>query len=79
MEVCLDFLRLRPYPQDMSETAEFSLSTNEAAARIGVHRDTLTRWAREGKISHLQLPSTERRFRPSDVDQMIASMVHEAE
>lgn len=42
------------------------LSPTEAAKRIGVHPRTLKRWATDGKVRHVRLPSGHFRF-PSDV------------
>lgn len=43
------------------------LTPGEAAARLSVSTRTLSRWADEGYISVVVLPSGHRRFRPEDI------------
>lgn len=43
------------------------LRTAEAAAFLGVSDETLRRWAAEGKIRHVKLPSGQVRFRQVDL------------
>lgn len=43
------------------------LRTAEAATVLGVSDETLRRWAADGKIRHVKLPSGQVRFRKSDL------------
>ena len=43
------------------------LRISEAAALLGVHRDTLLRWADAGKVPHLKTLGGHRRFRRSAI------------
>jgi excisionase family DNA binding protein len=51
--------------------AEF-LTAEEVADRLGVHRVTVYRWAREGALTAVKLGHRVVRFRPDDVDAFIA-------
>ncbi len=45
------------------------LSVGQAAKYLGIHRNTLRRWAAEGKVSHYTIGKGQhRRFRPADLD-----------
>ena len=44
------------------------LSISEAAARLGVHQQTLRSWADRGLIGVIRLPSGYRRFHPDEVE-----------
>ena len=44
------------------------LRLSEAAALLGVHPDTLRRWADEGKVPVSRTPGGERRFIRADID-----------
>ncbi len=59
----------------MSEAAEFTLTTSEAALRLGVHQDTVTRWAKEKRLPHMLTPGGWRKFRPRDVETFAQSML----
>jgi excisionase family DNA binding protein len=52
------------------------LTTSEVAARYRVHENTLRKWAREGRITAVSLPtgSTRKmwRYRASDVEAALA-------
>lgn len=54
----------------MSNTPH-DLSPTEAAALIGVHPETLKRWADLGEIPSMRTPGGWRRFRKTDVDAFI--------
>lgn len=45
----------------------FNLSPQEAASLVGVHEDTLKRWARDGKVNAFRTPGGWWRFRRSDL------------
>lgn len=54
-------------------TAEvYDLNPVDAAELLGVHRDTVTRWADEGKLPCWVTPGGHRRFRRSDVEALLA-------
>jgi excisionase family DNA binding protein len=55
----------------------FDLSPSEAAAIVGVHEDTLKRWARDGKIRAFRTPGGHWRFRQADLDEFIAGRTSE--
>jgi excisionase family DNA binding protein len=44
------------------------LSISDAAKRLGVHINTLRRWADQGEVKAVRLPSGYRRFEPAEVD-----------
>jgi excisionase family DNA binding protein len=44
------------------------LRRREAAARLGVHPNTLAGWVKRGWLEGVQLPSGETRFREQDVE-----------
>lgn len=46
----------------------------EAAAMLGVHQNTLRRWANAGKVPHIRLPSGQRRWTLEQVEQIRATM-----
>ena len=43
----------------------------EAAQRLGVNRETLRRWDRDGKISAVRTPGNARRFLLADVENIL--------
>jgi len=47
------------------------LTTEEAAAALRVHPETLRRWVREDKVPAVELPSGVLRFRLRDVEHML--------
>lgn len=46
---------------------EMFLTTGEAAERMGVHPDTLRRWANKGIVPVTRLQNGHRLFKPSDI------------
>lgn len=44
------------------------LAVSQAAVQLGVHVDTLRRWAKAGKVSCFRTPSGHRRFLQTDID-----------
>jgi excisionase family DNA binding protein len=50
----------------------------EAAARLGIHENTLRRWADEGRIRHMVTLGGHRRFAANDVDALLNSRVRQA-
>lgn len=57
---CLDFWQSAAMPGD--------LPTSAAAKILGVHPDTLARWADEGKVPYWRTPGGQRRFRREDIE-----------
>ncbi|MDV6979607.1 helix-turn-helix domain-containing protein [Mycobacterium intracellulare] len=49
------------------------LQPSEAAALVGVHRDTLKRWEAKGRITSLRTPDGHRRFRRRDVEALLTT------
>lgn len=49
------------------------LSCLEAAALLGVHRDTISRWSDAGKIRSWRTPGGHRRFNQADLLALIDS------
>src|SRR5690625_2192188 len=47
------------------------LSSGEAAALVGVARSTLWRWEKAGQIESLRTPTGQRRYRRSDVEELL--------
>ncbi|QWY84268.1 MerR-like helix-turn-helix DNA binding domain protein [Arthrobacter phage Zaheer] len=43
------------------------LTVGQAAAELGVHGDTIRRWAKAGKIFEIRTPTGHRRFRAPDI------------
>lgn len=50
-------------------TTEYTLTSADVATLLSVTDETVRRWAAEGKLPHVTLPSGHRRFRRADVDQ----------
>lgn len=53
-------------------TAEATLTVQEAAEVLGVHRDTLVRASDQGRIPCVRTPGGHRRFRRSDLEEFLA-------
>jgi len=58
----------------VSQVAPKLLTTAQAAARLGVHPDTLRGWADKGLVPVVRLPSGYRRFRPQDIARVRRAM-----
>jgi excisionase family DNA binding protein len=50
------------------------MQVRQAAQALGVHENTIRRWAERGLLHAVRLPSGVRRFRPEDVEAMRAQM-----
>jgi excisionase family DNA binding protein len=48
------------------------LSAAEAADLLGVDPETVRRWARDRKVTHIRLPSGQLRFRLEDIEEALA-------
>jgi excisionase family DNA binding protein len=53
--------------------SSYSLSPSDVADQLGVHVDTVKRWADSGLLPFMRTPGKWRRFRQEDVDAFIAS------
>lgn len=51
---------------------DYLLTASEACARLGITDRTLWRYEAKGLINAKRLPSGHRRFRPSDVQQLLS-------
>lgn len=54
------------------------LTTEEAAAALRVHPETLRRWARDGEIESVDLPGRTVRFRRSDIERILVGPAADA-
>jgi excisionase family DNA binding protein len=45
----------------------------EAAALVGISRDTIKRWERDGRIASRRLPNGHRRYRRGDVEALLTT------
>jgi excisionase family DNA binding protein len=62
----------------MGEGTAKLLTISQAAARIGVHQNTLRHWVDKGLVPVTMLPSGYRRFSVEQVEQIKRGMVPEA-
>lgn len=60
-------------PQDNPDNQGFPklLTTSQAAKYLGIHPDTLNKYAKNGAIAHLLTPEGRRRYRIKDLDAAI--------
>lgn len=58
----------------MSPMEDRLIEVREAAKTLGVHENTVRRWADRGLIGHLRNPSGVRRLRAEDVDALRRQM-----
>ena len=58
--------------------AERLLTPGEVAALFRVDPKTVTRWASAGRIGSIRTPGGHRRFRESEVREMLADLTSEA-
>ena len=61
-----------------SANAERLLTPDEVAALFRVDPKTVTRWASAGRIGSIRTPGGHRRFRESEVREMLADLTSEA-
>jgi excisionase family DNA binding protein len=61
-----------------SASAERLLTPGEVAALFRVDPKTVTRWASAGRIGSIRTPGGHRRFRESEVREMLADLTSEA-
>ena len=65
-------------PTQPADTAEHLLTPGEVASLFRVDPKTVTRWASAGRIGSIRTPGGHRRFRESEVRNMLASLTSEA-
>lgn len=63
----------------MADEEPYTLSPEDAGRIIGVHADTIKRWATKGQIKALKTPGGWWRFRRVDIDEYIANQQAERE
>ena len=61
-----------------SANAERLLTPGEVAALFRVDPKTVTRWASAGRIGSIRTPGGHRRFRESEVREMLADLTSDA-
>jgi len=61
-----------------SANAERLLTPGEVASLFRVDPKTVTRWASAGRIGSIRTPGGHRRFRESEVREMLADLTSEA-
>ena len=54
---------------------EWTLTPTDAAAQLGVHRETLRDWLRKGHVPAIRLPSGRYLLRQADVDELRDSIL----
>ena len=58
----------------MDEQPKRLLSISKAAARLGVHQDTLRAWADKGLVPVIRTPTGYRRFDPDEIERVREEM-----
>lgn len=67
-------------PEHNPEAAPELLTAREAGEALGgISDETINRWAREGKIAHILLPSGQRRYRRDVIDTILAGTPADAD
>ncbi len=67
-------------PEHNPDVAPQLLTAKEAGEALGgISDETVNRWARDGKIAHITLPSGQRRFRREVIDEILAGTPASAE
>jgi excisionase family DNA binding protein len=66
-------LSMTQLPEHIPDASPELLTAKEAGALLGgISDETVNRWAREGKLAHITLPSGQRRFRRETIDAILA-------
>lgn len=55
----------------MPQLSDFPLTSQQAAEYVGVHVDTLKRWAADGKVRAFRTPGGWWRFSQADLDDFL--------
>lgn len=63
----------------MPRIADYPLTSQQAADYVGVHVDTLKRWAADGKVRAFRTPGKWWRFNQADLDDFLAPSPIESE
>jgi DNA binding domain, excisionase family len=75
--IAKEFRQTVPVSEDRqvndNQSKDRLLSAKETAALLGVKLDTLYRWSRAGKISHVRLSRFDLRFSRNQIDEFVAS------
>lgn len=58
----------------MPEQPQRLLTISQAAARLGIHPDTLRAWADKGLVPVVRTPTGYRRFDPEEIDRVREEM-----
>ena len=64
--------------KNASENGERLLTPAEVAAMFRVDPKTVTRWATAGRIGSIRTPGGHRRFRESEVNELLAELTTDA-
>lgn len=56
----------------MPRLADFPLTSQQAAEYVGVHVDTIKRWAADGKVRSFRTPGGWWRFSEADLDAFLS-------
>lgn len=59
----------------MTDLTKYTLSTGDVARRLGVHRNTIQRWADAGHIASVRTIGGQRRFSNEDVEAFAGQIV----
>lgn len=59
----------------MARLADYTLTSAEAAERLGLNPKTFTRWATDEKVPHVRTPGGWRKYRPEDIDEFEKRLV----
>jgi len=62
-------------PTDSPPASAFDMSTPQAAAYLDVHRETLLKWVKAGKVRAFRTPGGWYRFRLADLDALVIDEV----
>jgi excisionase family DNA binding protein len=60
------------YTNGVPNIADFPLTSQQAADYVGVHVDTIKRWAADGKVRALRTPGGWWRFAAADLDAVLS-------
>jgi excisionase family DNA binding protein len=61
----------------MPNPPDYPLSPRQAAAVVGVHEDTLKKWASEGRVAAWRSPGGWWRFRRADLEALLAPVARD--
>lgn len=61
----------------MARLTDYTLTTNDAAQRLGVNPKTFARWAARARIPSVETPTGWRKYRPEDIDAFEQQLIAE--